>query len=478
MSLRSIHAFDDELARLDATATAEKIRTGELTSAEVVTAAIARAERLEPELNAIVTADFERARQLAVRWSAGAFAGVPTFIKDLIDVAGLPTRMGCEGLSEAGPKAKSSPIAQQFLDMGMICLGKSQMPEFGLTSSAEFPTWKPTRNPWNLDHSTGGSSSGAAALVAAGIVPIAHTADGGGSTRLPAACCGLVGLKPTLARLLPSPAEKVLPLRVVVDGVVSRTVRDTALYYAEAEKQYCNPRLPRLGHVTEPLRRRLRVGAAIQLPVGGPIDEATRRTFEETVALLEGLGHTVRPVTIPVTGELRDDFRRYFGFLGFLLTRGGRLLFDRSFDFNRLTPYNIGLSAVFRREFLQLPAGVRRLRHARMLYASMFEQIDVLLTPVSTTVAPPIGHLSVTEPFDVMFPRLADWIGITPVANVSGAPALSLPLGHDPATNLPVGMMFGAARGNDRLLLELALELEQARPFGHLDASLTHRSAA
>src|SRR5262249_50374788 len=156
---------------------------------ESIAAAIRRAERVNPELGAVALADYDRAKARAGKPLSGAFAGVPTFIKDMIDVAGLPIRWGTEALQHAKPKRKDCGMTKQIIGMGMVPLGLSTMPEFGLTHSSESSYVPPTRNPWNLDHGTGGSSSGAGALVAAGVVPIAHGCDGGGSVRIPANCC-------------------------------------------------------------------------------------------------------------------------------------------------------------------------------------------------------------------------------------------------------------------------------------------------
>lgn len=475
MAARTAHAYDDALGALDAVATTEAIRSGDLAAEEAVAAAIRRATQLEPAINAVATADFERALERARRSPAGAFSGVPTFIKDMIDVAGLPTQWGCEGLLNARPASTTGGIARQVEDMGLISLGKSSMPEFGLTHSSEFAYGSPTRNPWNLDHGTGGSSSGAGALVAAGVAPIAHGCDGGGSVRLPAACCGLVGLKPTWGRLLPHPEEKLLPIRLTVDGVLTRSVRDTALFFAEAEQRYRNPKLPPMGRVVEPLRRRLRIGVVMQSPVGVPLDAPTQQTLDSTIKLLEELGHRVEPARPPITAELVADFTRYFQVLAFALTDGGRVQFGRAFEKAKTTEFTRGLAASFKRQPHKFPGSVIRLRRAAAQFRASFTDIDVVLSPASTTLAPPIGYLSATLPFETLFQRVADWLMITPVANVAGTPSISLPLGHDEQTNLPVGMLFDAARGQDALLLHLALELEQARPWRSLAGSAPTR---
>ena len=182
------------------------------------------------------------------------------FIKDLTLVEGMPTYFGTAALHKVAPTTKTDPIAKQIFDQGFIHLGNSSLPEFGFTCTTEFPDQAPTCNPWNLGYSVGGSSGGAAALVAAGVVPIAHTADGGGSTRIPAACCGLVGLKGSRGRLLKSSAFEKGAVDIAIDGVVTRSVRDTAYFYAEAEKYYHNPKLPKIGLVEGASKRKFKIG--------------------------------------------------------------------------------------------------------------------------------------------------------------------------------------------------------------------------
>ena len=464
MPTPAVHAFTDELAQLDAVATAEAIRAGELSTTEVVTAAVTRAERIESSINAIVTPDFERAVRTAAKTVPGPFAGVPTFIKDLIDVEGLPTRHGSEALDAVGPAQHTAGLAQQMFDMGMVCLGKSTLPEFGFPPSTEFPHAEPTRNPWNLDHTAGGSSGGSAALVAAGVVPIAHGADGGGSIRIPAACCGLVGLKPTRGRLLTPAAAKLLPVNIVVDGVLSRSVRDTTLYYAEAEKRFRNRRLPPMDRIRTHPERRLRFGAVIKSPVG-EVDAPTRAAFDNTVTLLEELGHHVEPIAAPVSAQFAEDFIHLYALLAFVVRTAGRRLFDRSFDRSRLTHLTHGLAARFHKRIASTPGAIFRLRRSAADIAPVFERFDVVLSPTLNRIAPEVGYLGMDLPYDVVFPRIVEWTGFTPLANASGSPSISLPLGHDAALNLPIGMMFTAAPGQDGLLLQLALELEDAAPW-------------
>ena len=231
---RRVHAYgDDALADHDGTRIAELVRAGELSVAEVTEAAIARAEQVQPLVNGVHFPDFDRARRAVAGGGAspGLLSGVPTVIKDNVDVDGLPTNHGTEAF-KAKPATKDSPFVTQFRSLGMNILGKSRLPEFGFSASTEYLKGDPVRNPWDPGYSAGASSGGSAALVAAGVVPVAHANDGGGSIRIPAAACGLVGLKPTRGRFVPDLRENQLPVRIVSQGVVTRSVRDTAHFFA------------------------------------------------------------------------------------------------------------------------------------------------------------------------------------------------------------------------------------------------------
>ena len=460
---RSAHAFvGDILDRHDGVAIAEMVRAGEVSAAEVIEAAITRAEQIDASIGAIVVDDFARARHQAADPLSGAFAGVPTFIKDMTDVAGLPTRFGSASLQTSKPKSKTHRIAQQMFEMGMISIGKSTMPEFGFTPSTEFPNGPPTRNPWNLDHSVGGSSGGAAALVAAGVVPLANAADGGGSIRIPAAACGLVGLKPTRGRMPAAQTEEPF-VGLVTDGVVSRSVRDTALFMAEVERLDPNGKLLPIGHVEHPLERPIRIGTYYEPPTNAQVDEVVKREFDATCELLATLGHQVEPVELPITDRFAEDFITLWSLLAWLVASTSKFMIDSSFDKAELTDVMRGLAR--QRRLHKAPGAIRRLRRSHREYSSVFENVDVVVSPTVAHRTPPIGHLGMDLPFDVLFPRVEKWACFTPYANATGGPSISLPLGFDEPTNLPVGIMFGAAHGNEKLLLELALQLEQAKPW-------------
>ncbi|HEY6544672.1 MAG TPA: amidase family protein, partial [Dokdonella sp.] len=257
-----IPAATGPLADLDAMATAAAIESGQLTAREAVAAAIRRAESVEPRINAIVTAAYDRARATAATPLTGPFAGVPTFVKDLDDVRGLPTRSGSRSFGQA-PAATQGPYVDALERAGLVFLGKSSTPEFGLTGSTEPLLHGPTRNPWNLDFSPGGSSGGAAALVAARVVPIAHATDGGGSIRVPASCCGLFGLKPSRGRTVPL-GRPTGPVEIASSNAVSITVRDSAQWLAVTERSGGDVVFEPISYVRERSPRRLRIALDLE----------------------------------------------------------------------------------------------------------------------------------------------------------------------------------------------------------------------
>jgi amidase len=297
------------------------------------------------------------------------------------------------------PAPRTGPFAAQLLSTGLAVLGKSRLPEFGFNASTEFMSAEPTRNPWHPDYSSGASSGGAAALVAAGVVPIAHANDGGGSIRIPAACCGLVGLKPSRGRHLDGDQARALPIKIISAGVVTRSVRDTATFFAAADRRAVHP------------------GLLALLGVAGVPGQRVRQT-------------DVRPVVRP----------------------------------GKLDRLSSGLRRLYRRELLRTPSTLLRLSRVKQAYATMFLRHEVVLSPVLAHVTPAIGVLSPRQPFDELLDRLTRYVAFTPLNNVAGSPAISLPTGAT-AGGLPIGVQLSAAYGDERTLLELAFALEQARPW-------------
>ncbi|MEO6473012.1 MAG: amidase [Aeromicrobium sp.] len=469
----AVHAFTsaDALGDLDAVGVAELIKSGDVSAREMTQAAIARAVRVNPQLNGIQLATFEQALKDSDRPADAAqkiapFSGVPTFIKDNTDVAGLPSNQGSRAVN-GRPADDDSPFTKQFLAQGFTVLGKSTMPEFGFNASTEYQGLPPTRNPWNTDYSSGASSGGAAALVAAGVVPIAHANDGGGSIRIPAAACGLVGLKVTRGRVVDAPEAKTLPINIISNGVVTRSVRDTAQFVAAAEQFYFNPRFPKVGLVEGPAVRRLRIGIVLDSVTGQATDNDTRAAVQETGLLLEKLGHTVVEAPLPVDEQFIDDFVLYWGMLAFGARNFGKKIMSPDFDKSRTDALTNGLSGRFRRRAHKLPGAIRRLKKSEQNYAEAFAEYDMVMSPTLGHATPKLGHLSPDEPFETLLNRLIPYVAFTPLNNTAGSPAISLPLGTS-SEGMPIGVHFSAKHGDERSLLEVAFELESTKPFARI----------
>ena len=461
---------NDALSNMDAVAIAAAIKSKNVSVAEVTEAAIARAEKANGKLNAIVLKTYNTARNAANLNDKGLLYGVPSFIKDNENIKGYPTQKGT-GAFKAKIEKSNSKYVNQFLSTGVNCLGKSTLPEFGFICSTENEKWGITRNPWNTDYTTGGSSSGSGALVACGAVPIAIANDGAGSTRIPASCCGLVGLKPTRDRLLPMHGTETLPVNIVYSGVLTRSVRDTAAYYAAAEQFYYNSKLPKLGHVQTPLKQRLKIAFFENLPEGqqGHMDEDTWNVQLETAKLLESLGHKVEMIKVPLDIEvLTEHYLRYYGFLSYMNNNFGRLVLGSKVDKSQLEPFTIGLMNTFGNSKMKLFKSINILKKSAIETETKLEKdYDLIMTSVSTIVTPKIGYFSPTLSYEEIAKRASAFATFLPLFNISGAPTIALPLGF--ATNgMPVGVQFAAPHGQDGLLLELSLELEAAQPFKHI----------
>ena len=426
----------------DTVETAARIRRGDVTAAEVLDAAIARAEAAT-HLGAVVATAFERARGDLPR-ATGPFAGVPTFLKDLSQLRGVATAWGSQG-SGAFVSRRSDPFVKRLARTGLAILGKSATPELGLTASTEPLRFPPTRNPHDPSRSAGGSSGGAGALVAAGVVPIAHGSDGGGSIRIPAACCGVIGFKPSRGRM-DMEGSALLPVNVATHGVLTRSLRDTIAFH-----QAMTP----LGEVADAPARALRIAVFVDAPGGAPVDPEVRDAVLTAAKSCAALGHEVREIACPFGGSVMDDFIAYWGFVAWIQVRSGRVTMHRGFDRARIEPWTVGLIDSFRRRRRAAFAAIRRLRRFARTYADVMQQCDVLLSPTVACPAPPLGHLAPSLPFETHRERILRYAPFTPAANAAGAPAISLPLART-ASGLPIGVQLAGARGADRTVLELA----------------------
>jgi amidase len=448
----------------DATQIASMIRNGDITAAEAVEEAIRRADRIQPQLNFMVSDTYALARERAKTALTGPFAGVPYLIKDLNDVIGARTRMGSRATANMPIATEQMAYINATFAAGVICIGKSATPENGYLPTTEPLAFGPTRNPWNIEHSTGGSSGGSAAAVAAGVVPMAHANDGGGSIRFPAANCGLVGLKPSRGRMIDEDLQP-SPLDISVQGVVSRTVRDTAGFFAVTEFNQAGSMYPPVGLVTAPGTKKLKVGLITKGFSGAEASADVAAAVNATAKLMEGAGHTVIPTNWPTPPTFQDDFLAFWSLGAAQDMQQVQEMTGKPADDTVVEPFSLRMAqnaAQFKPEDIE---GVqKRLIEATAAYDAWIAGFDVVMSPVFTSPPSPLGYLRGDVPFDELRQRLLHEVGYTLIHNVAGAPAMSLPLGWS-QTGLPIGIQFCASRGGEKTLLELAYEMEAAQPW-------------
>lgn len=472
--------MSDPFVELDALGQAELVARGEATPTDLVEAAIARIERLNPQLNAVIHPLFDAARKRARgALPDGPFRGVPFLLKDL-DVAsvGEPMHAGMRSLRDAGHvSSHDSYLVQKFAAAGLVCVGKSNTPELGLNVTTEPEAYGPSRNPWNLEHSTGGSSGGSAAAVAAGLVPIAHASDGGGSIRIPASECGLVGLKPSRGRISLGPEHGEYWSGLVANHVVSRSVRDTAVAldccagpmpgdpYAAPE-----PRRPYAVEVGAPVER-LRIGIVRHVPNGtSTLHPDCVAAVDATAKELAAHGHEVVEAHPAAMAEVEPTGLWFPMLVGSWVAAAlahwgkviGRELQARDVEPGTWAFADIGRS-VTAQQFIQTLEDLQGF--TRRMAAWWADGFDVLVTPTLGEPPPRLGELvpPADNPLAAMT-RVMPVIPFTAMFNITGQPAMSLPL-HWNDAGLPIGVQFIAAYGAEDVLLRLAAQLEESVPW-------------
>ncbi|GAB2888143.1 amidase [Nocardioides pacificus] len=455
----------------DATGMAAAIAAGEMTAHEAVSAAIARLEAGDAELNVMVSRRYDEAlAEVAAGLPAGPLHGVPMLIKDLgTEVAGLPATGGSRLFADA-VAARDSEVVARYRRAGMVVLGTTNTPEFGLNASTE-PTWQgPTRNPWDTARSPGGSSGGSAVAVAAGLVPVAHASDGGGSIRIPASACGLFGLKPSRGRVTTAPSTASLANLVSVQHAVTTTVRDSALLLdvvagALPGDAFAAP-TPADSFVALAAREpgRLRVGVYTSLPARSTDPhcvEATLRVARE----LEALGHEVVEIDAPYDpAEVAAASGVVMG-AHLVVTIGDRLAeLDRALRDDDVEPFTRMLHDYYSTmSAADLNRALRALQDIGWRVGAEFASYDLLLTPTLAQPTPPLGLLDTTRP-ESIYEHASTYSAFTSVFNVTGSPAMSVPAGLD-STGVPVGVQLVADLGGEGLLLSVATQLEAAMPW-------------
>lgn len=465
----------ENYAELDATALAGMVRSGEVSALEVLEEAIARAEAYNPKLNAITYKAYDEARAAASggRLAEGPFRGVPFLIKDIASpVKGWPQTSGSRFLgNDIAPE--DGALTRRFREAGLNLFGKTNTPEFGITGTTEGAFHGPCRNPWNTDYITGGSSGGAAASVAAGVLPMAHASDGLGSIRIPAACCGLFGMKTTRDRNPNSSYDDAAAIGMTVEHVVSRSVRDSAALldatgYPEPGAPFAYPgkERPYAEEVGAPVGR-LRVAFHSETPSGRPVAPEIRAALEETAKLLEDLGHDVEERGLGV------DYRRLYLAQRAVSGSNFAATVDGLIEAKGREPEADEMEALTWRNYRgskgltgsQAMAGWATLRSMSREILSLHETYDVILSPVLAEPVPRVGEIDPVNmaPRDVDR-RQAEVFPFTPPQNFTGQPAMSVPMGLD-GNGLPVGMMFAGRYGDEGTLFRLAGQLEEARPW-------------
>jgi amidase len=465
-----------EYAEYDGLGLAALVAKGQVTPLELAEEAIARVEKYNPRLNAVVYKMYDQARETAKRVAGqreGRFRGVPFLLKDILgNYAGVPTNSGARFLKDL-PVVQDDTLVTRFKAAGLVAIGKTNVPEFGLLPTTEGVLYGACHNPWNLDHSTGGSSGGSAASVAAGIVPFAHANDGGGSIRIPASCCGLVGLKPTRGRNPLGPMLGDLLGGLICEHIVSRTVRDTAAMLdctagPEPGDPYAAlaPARPFFEEVGAPPGR-LRIAFSTTNANGMKLHPESVAAVEHTARLCEELGHTVEEAAPPIDQNMIFQSFLTVWCSGLAMQveavsmMAGREIREEDFEGVSWGLYQQGKQV----SAAQYLIAVAMLQMTARQVGRFHETHDCWLTP--TLGAPPIrlGTIDIEEkdPIKAMAP-IVDYVPVTPLQNTTGQPAISLPL-HWSADGLPVGVMFTGRMSEESLLLRLAAQLEEARPW-------------
>ena len=462
-----------EYTSYDGLGLAGLVNKGDVSASELAEEAIGRIEKHNPALNAVVLKLYDLGREMAKQPVDGPFRGVPFLLKDAFgDIAGYPTRLASRFRAET-PAKEDAVLAKRFKAAGLSILGKTNVPEFTLLPTTESALYGAAHNPWNLDHSTGGSSGGAAAAVAAGLVPLAHANDSGGSIRIPASCCGLVGLKPTRARTSLGPDYGDVLSGLCHEHVVTRTVRDSAamldcIHGNEPGDPYMAP--PVSGSFLDETRKKpgkLRIAFSKTNASGAALHPDCVKGVEAVAKRLADLGHEVTEAAPPLNpDEPGNLFLPMWAAWLASEIEGEALRRGRAPQQGELEPLTMGLYEVGKQvssaQYLML---VKEAQGLARRVAGFMANHDVWLTPTLAAPPIPLGLINVNEPDPIAaFAPAVDYVPFTPIQNLTGQPAISLPLCMS-EDGLPVGMMFSARFGDEATLFRLAAQLEEAMPW-------------
>jgi Asp-tRNA(Asn)/Glu-tRNA(Gln) amidotransferase A subunit family amidase len=463
-----------EYEQHDAVGLAQLVREGRVTPTELLEAAIGQVERINPRVNAVVSKLYDHARQaIAAGLPDGPLRGVPFMLKDLYALCTGTVSSNGSRFFAGNLADHDSEMVARYKRAGLVIMGRTNTPEFGLTVTTEPRLFGPTRNPWKLDSMAGGSSGGAAAAVASGMLPAAHASDGGGSIRIPASCCGVLGLKPTRGRNPQGPDRGEGWSGMSTEHVVSRSVRDSAAlldltcgpdrgapYYATP------PARPYLSELSAPVGR-LRIGLALGTPAGEPVDAECERAARDAAGLCESLGHRIEEVRLDgipeefgaafrvvIAGNIRAAIELHAARIGRQPQAG---------DLEGVTAamFDAGAKA----SAADYARAVLTIHRTGRAVAHWFDKVDVLLSPTLSEPPQKLGVFDMnTDDFDLYGRHVARFTAFTSCFNASGNPAMSVPL-HWAPDGLPIGVQFAGRYGDEATLLRLAGQLEQVRPW-------------
>jgi amidase len=443
------------LARLDAHDQAALVRSGAIERDAPVEAAITRIEVLDPALNSVTYRAFDHARAaVGSADPATTMAGVPYLLKASLSYPGFP-QTSCSRARRDVVASAHYPFSDRFDAAGLVPVGMSAMPEFGLLCSGEALLTGPALNPWDKSVTAGGSSTGAAIAVAAGLVPLAHASDAAGSIRVPAGNCGVIGFKPGRGMNVRARAEHLVDDLLCSDALIGRSVRDVAWA----------ARTARPAPLDAPAARRLKIAVDLAGLTGSATAEVAS-VIQRTAGLCEQLGHHIDIQSMPLDrSDLREAIETIWAYLGGeLVDFYGALRPGVPLD-TLLEPWTLGLAA-FRSTLPpeRLARAYAAIAKAGAALADFHREWDVVLSPVAHSRPLPLGALSPECPFGELLPALFDYVDYTPLQNMTGAPSMSLPV-FTTDDGLPIGSMLSAAQGGDELLLALAAEIETAAPW-------------
>jgi amidase len=467
---------DSDLMFRSASELASMVHAGEVSASELVALSLARIEELNPQLNAFVEIDGERALAAAAQVAPGderPFAGVPIAIKNNRAVQGLRLTYGCSLMSEYVADFDHN-ITRRLKDAGFIVVGSTTLPEYGILPTSEARLFGPTHNPWDLERTPGGSSGGSAAAVASGMVPVAHGNDGGGSIRIPAACCGLVGLKPQRGRI--SAAPELGDSLLGIDGVLTRTVADTAAIldvlegYEPGDATWAPPPAEPFAAAAERAPGTLRIAATTLPPIADAVvDPACARAVSDAADLLRSLGHTVEEVDPPWRIEgVQELFGAVFSTHISLSIAYSGMVAGRAPTAEDMEPMSWAIfSMIGNLNAVQGMGATVQLESFTRQLVAFLEPYDALLTPALAERPLPLGTLDTAAPDPMStFTRSGLFTPFTPTFNASGQPGISLPLFHG-EDGLPLGVQLVGRPAGEAGLLALATQLEAARPWAN-----------